>query len=299
MILVFGTVCIDRIHQVPFLPPKGGYVEATSEVSLLGGEAANTANALRSWQVEAFLHGNAFAPDLAGIQLREMLAKHGLPVSEMPDAPPTPVCDIYVTPDGDRTMFGIGFSDMERGIDLETMPLQAGEWFTAEPNMVKASAKAALKAHAAGMRLYLMDFSADGAIPPGSFWQGSTDWVGVRSDVEANLAWVREWIATLGCFTILTDGPGGFIAGGPDRPVRAYPVYPAPKVVDMTGAGDMFRAGMLYGLSSGWEVARCLRFASAAGALGCRAVGATTDVPTVQEIEAHIAAHSEISRDIY
>ena len=49
MIVVFGTVCLDRIMQVASLPPEGGYVEIERELLMLGGEAANTALALQTW----------------------------------------------------------------------------------------------------------------------------------------------------------------------------------------------------------------------------------------------------------
>lgn len=46
----------------------------------------------------------------------------------------------------------------------------------------------------------------------------------------------------------------------------SIPVAPVTKVVDSTGAGDLFAAGMLYGLSRGWDAARSGRLASAAAA---------------------------------
>jgi sugar/nucleoside kinase (ribokinase family) len=145
------------------------------------------------------------------------------------------------------------------------------------------------------MRIYLMDFiREDDPIAAGSFWQCSTDWAGKRGDPAFNLAWVDDWASKHGCVTILSDGPLGFIAGSPGHPARAFPPFPAPDVVDTTGAGDAFRAGMLFGLDQDWPLARCLTFASAAGALSCRALGATSDVPTVEEVASFTAQHPEI-----
>jgi sugar/nucleoside kinase (ribokinase family) len=148
----------------------------------------------------------------------------------------------------------------------------------------------------AGMRLYLMDYVDPAQVPAGAYWQSSTDWAGTRNNTQKNVAWVQEWVAKTGTFAVLSDGPNGFVAGSRDVPVRAYPPYPAPIVVDSTGAGDMFRAGMLYGLSLDWPIHRCLQFASAAGCLKCRALGATTDVPSIAEIESHIEIHPSVTR---
>jgi len=280
-------------------------VEVESEALMLGGEAANTANALVRWGREVVLAGNGMGVGPDADLLHELIEDKGLCGSllkagqqrqeEFGD--PTPVCDIYITPDGERTMFGRGFAEMRPEIEAGDLPLGRGALFTAEPNMAEASRSVAKHAVEMGMRCYLMDFTRDDEpIAPGSFWQSSTDWAGFRNNTQKNVQWVKAWIAKYGCFTILSDGPNGFVAGAPDMPARAYPPYPAQDVVDTTGAGDMFRAGMLFGLDQGWPTAMCLQFASAAGCLKCRALGATTDVPTVDEVLAYTAEHEPVSR---
>lgn len=296
MILVFGTICLDRVRRVPHMPESGGYVEILSEQFLLGGEAANTANALRTWGVDCVLAGNALGRGEPGEQLRD--AARSLPLFEghVVDPGRTPVCDVYVADDGERTMIGQGFSDMEHTIDPCLLPFQAGEWFTAEPNMGQAAREAVRLAHAARMKTYIMDFVRDDEpVFPGSFWQTSTDWAGTRGNVQANLEWLGKWTQRHDCFAILSDGPNGFVAGSRDRSPRHYPPYPAGQVLDATGSGDMFRAGMLFGLEHGWPHADCLRFASAAGCLACRSLGATAEVPPRAEIEDLILTNPDVS----
>ncbi|MFN8899435.1 MAG: PfkB family carbohydrate kinase, partial [Pseudomonadota bacterium] len=41
----------------------------------------------------------------------------------------------------------------------------------------------------------------------------------------------------------------------------------AAQVVDPTGCGDAFRAGLLYGLERGWDLPRCLKLANRIGAV--------------------------------
>lgn len=300
MIVVFGTVCLDRVRRIPHLPAAGGYVEVESEVLLLGGEAANTANALRRWGAEVALCGNGVGQGIDGDLLTSYLSERGLvsqAAGKLPSTQATPVCDVYVTPDGERTMIGRGFRQMEPEFDPSVLPLAKGGWFTAEPNMSVLSRKVVKAAQKEGMKTYLMDFvRADDPIVRGSFWQSSTDWAGHRNDMQRNLRWVSDWAARYECFAILSDGPNGFVAGSPEVPVRAYPPFPSPPVVDTTGAGDLFRAGMLFGLSQDWPISKCLQFASVAGCLKCRALGATTDVPTVAEIEAYLVRYAGVAR---
>jgi sulfofructose kinase len=56
------------------------------------------------------------------------------------------------------------------------------------------------------------------------------------------------------------------------------------KVVDGTGAGDVFRAGFIYALLQQWSVSDTLRFANAAAAASCTKMGAMPSVPTLQAV---------------
>jgi sugar/nucleoside kinase (ribokinase family) len=56
--------------------------------------------------------------------------------------------------------------------------------------------------------------------------------------------------------------------------------------VDTTGAGDVFRAGFIYGTLQGWDTEHVLRFANAAAGLSCTRPGAIGGVPALDEIEA-------------
>jgi sugar/nucleoside kinase (ribokinase family) len=58
------------------------------------------------------------------------------------------------------------------------------------------------------------------------------------------------------------------------------------RVVDGTGAGDVFRAGFIYGLTQKWPVPELLRFANAAAALSCTKLGAIPSVPSLDDVHA-------------
>ena len=63
------------------------------------------------------------------------------------------------------------------------------------------------------------------------------------------------------------------------------PCVKAEKIVDPTGCGDAYRAGLLYGISKGWDWPTCGRLASTMGAIKIASRGGQNHKPTRAEIE--------------
>lgn len=85
----------------------------------------------------------------------------------------------------------------------------------------------------------------------------------------------------------VTRGDRGALArvGGKSVAVPSFPV----NVVDTTGAGDLFRAGLIAAwlhAPEGPDVIEMLRYASAVAALNCRALGARSAAPGPAEVDA-------------
>ena len=64
------------------------------------------------------------------------------------------------------------------------------------------------------------------------------------------------------------------------------PCVKADKIVDPTGCGDAYRAGLLYGISKGWDWPTCGRLASTMGAIKIASRGGQNHQPSRAEIEA-------------
>ena len=63
------------------------------------------------------------------------------------------------------------------------------------------------------------------------------------------------------------------------------------KVVDTTGAGDVFHGAFGYGLIQGWDVQKTAEFASAVSALKCTKLGGRAGIPTLEETLTFIREH--------
>jgi sugar/nucleoside kinase (ribokinase family) len=101
------------------------------------------------------------------------------------------------------------------------------------------------------------------------------------TDIGTALRQLRQMHDGLLCATI---GAEGAIALDGDRLVHS-PGFRV-QAVDTTGAGDVFRAGFIYGTLQGWSTEHVLRFANAAAGLSCTRAGAIGGVPALEEIEA-------------
>ena len=69
------------------------------------------------------------------------------------------------------------------------------------------------------------------------------------------------------------------------------PCVKADKVVDPTGCGDAYRAGLLYGIARGWDWKTCGRLAATMGAIKIAHRGGQNHKPSREEIE-HIYSHA-------
>lgn len=68
------------------------------------------------------------------------------------------------------------------------------------------------------------------------------------------------------------------------------PAVPATAVIDPTGCGDAYRAGLLHGLVNNWDVLKSARLAAVMGAIKIAHRGGQNHQPTHADIAARFAA---------
>ena len=89
---------------------------------------------------------------------------------------------------------------------------------------------------------------------------------------------------------MITRGRLGVIAGSGDRFWESG-VYSGLPMIDPSGSGDAFAAGVVNGILHGWDVPRMIRYASAMGASANTALGTTAGVFNSEQVKAFIASH--------
>lgn len=93
---------------------------------------------------------------------------------------------------------------------------------------------------------------------------------------------------------VVTRGAKGATLYTPGAETRIDPVAPE-AVVDPTGCGDAHRAGLLYGLVQGWDLADACRLASLMGAIKVASQGPQNHAPSRERIAARLKQASGLA----
>lgn len=84
---------------------------------------------------------------------------------------------------------------------------------------------------------------------------------------------------------VVKRGPAGVLAVHRDGTVTDVPPLPV-EVVNGLGAGDAFGGALCHGLLAGWDTARVMRYANAAGAIVASRLSCSSAMPFPHEVEA-------------
>lgn len=95
---------------------------------------------------------------------------------------------------------------------------------------------------------------------------------------------LQQLAAKVKALVVTLGGQGSQIYA--DGVCHEIPCIKAMNIVDPTGCGDAYRAGLLYGIARGWDWPTCGRLASTMGAIKIESRGGQNHKPSRAEIEA-------------
>jgi sugar/nucleoside kinase (ribokinase family) len=287
--LVKGTMAlVDRARSESIYATMGPATEAS------GGSAANTAAGIAALGGRAaFLGrvaddglGRAFTHDIRSIGV----AFEPSPAPVADGEPVTGHCLVLVTADAERTMAThLGVASDFAAVDLHDGHLSAAqvvylEGYLWEQETAKAAMREAIAvAHAsdAAVALSLSDpFCVEHHRSEFlELLKGDLEMVFANEEEIALLFGADDFDAAVraveetGVLAALTRGAEGSVVVTASGPV-AVPAAPVGRVVDTTGAGDLFAAGFLYGITHGFDPAECARLGGLCAAEVISHVGA-------------------------
>lgn len=272
-VLCYGTISADNLIYVPFLPTPKRDAQVQDEFSRLGGEAVTVAQVLSTWGLRVAVVGNAIGHDRWGDFIRQELAAFPAIDTRFIDQRAevkTPFCRILVTPDGERSILGYWFDDAPKTPLSEDM-MRRARLLSVDVYGRNERDEAARVAR----RLSRPVITAD-AIWPAYSLAGLSDLIVISKDFLYRYfpgVYVYDHVLEL-----QEAGAGEIIITQGRDPVLAVDRRGRPSTVDTfsvrardtTGAGDVFKAAVIYGKLQGWSLETSTRFACAAAALHVR-----------------------------
>ncbi len=271
------------------------YADMGPAIEMSGGSAANTMVGIASLGGRAAYMGRVFADQLgqvfrhdiraSGVHFQTPAAKDGLPTAR---------CMILVTPDAQRTMQTYLGACVEFGPeDVDPKIIEASQitylegYLWDRPQAKEAFRKAMLAAHAKGRKvaLTLSDaFCVDRHRAEfRALAESSADIIFANESEILSLWQVKSFDeATRACLShpdrtwALTRSEKGsvVIGAGTATPVAAEKIA---RIVDTTGAGDLYAAGFLLGVAHGRPLSDCARLGHICAAEIISHVGARPD----------------------
>jgi sugar/nucleoside kinase (ribokinase family) len=239
-------------------------------VETSGGSAGNTIAGVASFGGKGAFAGKVAADDLGRIYRHDMHAL-GIHFETQPlkGPPPTARSMIFITPDGERTMNTYLGACIELGpedIDSDVVAASAVTYYEGylwdPPRAKEALLKASKIAHANGRKISLTlsdQFCVDRHRSEfrGLLVDGTVDILFANDSELRSLYETADLDTAISALradcrlAAVTLGPDGACVVTPEG-VEKVPVNPVERVVDTTGAGDLFAAGFLYGYTHGF-----------------------------------------------
>jgi sugar/nucleoside kinase (ribokinase family) len=290
---VFGHVVLDHILAVPKLPVPDATVRVLDRNRYFGGTAGNIARfaarlgvptALASFVGEDFPDAYRRALAAEGVDLTDLRVVRGAA---------TPSAWIFTAPGGRQT----------------TVIDQGPMWEAHRQTVPEHSVRSAVLVHlGTGRPAYLRkvarlaaDLGKTIAFDPSqeityaytrtSFMEllrRADIFFGNAAEVRTALRFARlrrpEDLLRHVEQVVMTLGHRGSLVLTREGGAHRIPRVPPRRVVDVTGAGDAYRAGFYAGLSRGYDPRRCGLLGSAAASFAVEARGTQTVVPSWDEV---------------
>lgn len=281
-----GMMLIDEARAAAIYSAMGPATEMS------GGSAANTIVGVADLGASAAYVGKVKDDQIGRMYSHDIrAAKVAFATPAAADGPATGCSYILVTPDGERTMNTyLGAAQNLTPADIDPSQIEAARITYLEgylwdpPEAKKAFVKAAEIAHGAGRQVAL---TLSDAFCIGRYRDEFLDLMRRRivdivfaneaellslyegADFDAGLAQLRADAR----FAVVTRSEKGCVVVSGDE-TTAVPAFPVARVVDTTGAGDLFAAGFLFGLVRGASHEICGRFGALAAAEVIQHIGA-------------------------
>lgn len=303
-VVVLGSINTDLVVRAPRFPRPGETMHGSDFAIIGGGKGANQATAAARLGAPVQFIGAVGADDFGARRIEEMRSA-GVDVAaiaRLRDVP-TGVALITVNAHGENTIIiaaGANWKVMPEDIPGTMLAMAAGGVLVSQLELpLETTAAGLARAREAGLTTIL---NAAPYAPEARHLLQHVD-ILVANEVEAGD--LAEWASAVteenaadaaarlrarGPHTVVvTLGAAGAVVVANEQ-IRHIPAPPV-TVVDTTGAGDCFTGAFAAALVADMDLAEAARRAVAAASYSTTIFGATTGMPTAEELDAFLRTH--------
>ncbi len=289
-ILCYGEIDLDIYVKLNRLPTMERSASCSEDFENIGGAAANSAMWLANWELPTRLAGHDLGDDRPGDLVRELFA--ALPLLDTRYVAchvgyRTPRCQCLVTPDGERSFITHWphevrmtppSAEMFAGVKLLNLDMSG-------PTPLRL--KAAEMAVERGIPVLINDvYQPDHPLLPLIDVLVISAEVARNRHAENNPLELADQLMAAGDCDVIVTAAGADIRIVSRDGERAVVSPPSVSPVDTTGAGDIFKSGLLYGLLEDMPLREAVKWGAAAGSLMCQVAGTTNSLAPLNAVKA-------------
>lgn len=283
-----GQCCLDYIGTIAKYPQVNQKCEATGLIIQGGGPVATALVALARWNLNCAIMGIT-GDDSFGQEIRASLQKEQIDIKGIQIRPQSTSQVAFIVVEqatGRRNIFWqrpqgpslrpgeIDFALITRARVLHTDGLFREAALEAARVARRSGVPIVVDAGTLRPGMQMLAQHSDYFIASESFGR---QLIG-RDDPRQACREIHKMGPRLACITL---GARGFVAAYGGRIIEK-PAYPV-AAVDTTGCGDIFHAGFIYGVLSGWPLEHSLDFAAWSAAQAALSLGGRTGIPKVED----------------
>ena len=296
---LYGMTVLSTIHKLKNAYPEvDSYGEIAQTFVCPGGEAMNAAILLSRLGMSAKIGGPHWGRDTREV-LTAYAEKYSIDYKGIvADESYHGVKDLILVDDRHRTVFGYFgayFSDsVQRWNEPEREAVEKADIVAIDPFFRNASAHAAEMCAECGKPYVTIDCREDSYLHrhcAANIIAREYRSQEYRGEPDDKL--FGQYIDSTDGLVVFTSGKSEIMYGRKDYGMRKISPYRV-EVRSTLGAGDTFRAGIVFGLSEKWDDERTVRFASALAALVCTRMPIADNPPSLDEVEKFISCGGDI-----
>jgi sugar/nucleoside kinase (ribokinase family) len=267
-------------------PARSGYAEFTKKYKNVGGEAANSSLVLARLGLTVKLDGNWIKPDEDVAYLKAVFNCNKVDITSVSFQECSGLKEMLVVDSSSRTIFG----------NYEKL-LQEKTWNLPNEEDIQNTSVVSLDPFFGDASLQVVEFALQHKKPIVTIDCRFDDAIFLAADIviiseeflrhvylEDNIQKVTsKYLENARGTVIFTFGPKEILFGSQDEDLKLFTPYQI-NPVDTTGAGDSFRAGIIYGLLNEWSIEESIKFASALAALVCQSFPGVMNSPSFEQV---------------